>query len=321
MSRLARWWRAWVSLLDRCEPADALACFRILTGLAALQTIGSVIWADMVELLWFDESAGGMLRIYTDSWRVAVLGGPTPAVAWSLAIAALVGSLAVTLGCGGRVAPLLTGQVLLALRDLNDWQGSYALITLNALWLLVLSRSTATLSVDCRLRTGQWTSDEPVPAWPKLLVVFQVAVIYFGNGLAKISAHWVPGGDLSAIYYILQQPTWQRIDMLWVAWVYPLTQIATATTWFFELSWPLVLVALWLRRTGDRTTRLRRLAHRFDLRKLYLAVGLALHGFIALSLDVGPFLLATMAFYPCLFAADELRGAGRRLAGLVRRRG
>ena len=29
MSRLRRWWTAWVSLLDRREPGDAIAVFRI----------------------------------------------------------------------------------------------------------------------------------------------------------------------------------------------------------------------------------------------------------------------------------------------------
>jgi hypothetical protein len=320
MSGLARAWGWWVALLDRRGPADALAWFRILSGLAALYAIVSVVWADIVALTWLDASHGGYMHIDGDTWIVALFGGPTPAVVWSLVIAAIVGSVAVTLGGGGRMSPLVTGQVLLALRDLNPMVGSYGTITLNALWLLVLSSSTATLSIDCRLRNGRWRSDEQVPQWPMLLVVVQLALVYFCNGIAKISAHWVPGGDLSAIYYILQQPTWQRVDMLWIAWVYPLTQAATAITWLFELSWPLVLVALWLRRTAGRGGRLRRIANRIDVRKVVLVIGLAFHGLIAISLDVGPFLLATMAFYPCMFEAHELRAAARRAATLLRLR-
>jgi len=39
---------------------------------------------------------------------------------------------------------------------------------LNALWLLVLSQSSATLSLDCRLPHGRWATVEPSPAWPAI---------------------------------------------------------------------------------------------------------------------------------------------------------
>ena len=306
-------WKRWVALLDRKGPADALALMRILTGLGAVHAIAGVIAYDLVELLYFDARDGGYLSLGSGSWLVRLLGGPTPSIVWLFVLLSLAGAVAVTLGFGGRIAPLVTAQAMLALKSINGLQGSYGAITANALWLLVLARSTATLSVDCRMRTGRWTSDEPVPAWPEVVAVVQLAVIYFCNGLYKISAHWTPGGDMSAIYYILQQPTWQRTGMLWVAWVYPLTQAATAITWLFELSWPLVLLSLYYRRTAARGGRLRTLMNRVDLRKVYLAIALVLHGAITLALDVGPFMVATLAFYPCLFSAEELRACLARM--------
>ena len=56
----------------------------------------------------------------------------------------------------------------------------------NALWLLVLSRSTATLSLDCRLRTGQWVSSVLVPAWPRYLALYQLVLVYGTTGLQKL---------------------------------------------------------------------------------------------------------------------------------------
>jgi len=306
-------WRSWVALLDRREPADALALMRILTGLGAVHAIASVIVYDAVELLYFDAREGGYLALGPGSWLVRLLGGPTPSIVWLFVLLSLAGAVAVTIGFGGRIAPLITAQAMLALKSINGLQGSYGAITANALWLLVLARSTETLSVDCRLRSGRWTSEEPVPAWPEVVAVVQLAVIYFCNGLYKISAHWTPGGDMSAIYYILQQPTWQRSSMLWVAWIYPLTQAATAITWLFELSWPVVLLSLYYRRTASRGGRLRTLMNKIDLRKVYLAIALALHGLITVALDVGPFMVATLAFYPCLFSPDELRACLARV--------
>jgi hypothetical protein len=319
MSRIARGWRSWVALLDRREPADALALMRILTGVGAFSATASVIAADVVGLLWLDAQHGGYLPIDNQSWLVALLGGPSPRVVWALVIISLVGAALVTVGIGGRVSPLVTAQAMLALKGVNGLQGSYGAITANALWLLVLSQATATLSVDCRLRTGRWTSDEPVPAWPQIVAIVQLAVIYFCNGLYKISAHWTPGGDMSAVYYILQQPTWQRSDMRWVAWIYPATQVGTALTWLFELSWPLVLLGPYFRRTADLPGRVRALMNKVDLRKVYLGIALVLHGLITLALDVGPFMVATLALYPCLFSSEELRAAARACRAPFRR--
>src|SRR5262249_45989543 len=144
------------------------------------------------------------------------------------------------LGLGGRVTALVVAQSYLAVSQLNPLccAGDDRLLS-NALWLLVLSRSTVTLSLDCRLRTGRWVSDEPVPAWPRYLAIVQLVLVYGATGLQKMGIDWLPGGGFAALYYILQEPAWVRWDMSWLAWVFPLTQIATAVAWFFEVSAPL----------------------------------------------------------------------------------
>lgn len=323
---MKRAWRFWVALFDRREPGDTLALMRILTGIGAFWFLATMIHAGVVDLLYLPPAHGGYLPIASDWWLVRLLGGVTPEVVHSLVATALGSAILVTLGLGGPLAPLCCAQALLALKSLNGLQGSYAAVTSNALWLLVLARSTRTLSLDCWLRTGRFTSDAPVPIWPKHLAIAQLAIIYFSSGLSKISAHWTPGGDMSALYYVLQQPTWQRGDMSWLAHVYPLTQLGTLLTWLFELSWPVMIVAFYVRATKGpeppkRAGFTRRLFTRFDPRKIYVPLGIALHLGIALALDVGPFLVATLALYPCLFTSSELRAAVTTLSSRLRARG
>jgi hypothetical protein len=123
--------------------------------------------------------------------------------------------------------------------------------------------------------------------------------------MQKISAYWVPGGGFSALYYILQQPTWQRRDMSWVAWIYPITQIGTAATWFWENGAPLLLLAYFWRYTSDRPGRVRAWANRVDLRSWYVAVGVLFHVLIVIPMNIGPFSLASLAYYPCLYTSEE----------------
>ena len=314
MKRIRRCWRAWVAIIDRCEAGDALALMRIAMGLAVVQTMVTTVWAGVVPVLWYDVADGGMVLVRHESWLVELLGGATPALVWTLVVLSLVGGLCVTVGLGGRIAPLVTAQAMLALRGIYASQGAYGAIIANGLWLLVLADATRTLSLDCRLRTGRWTDDTPVPAWPKLVGVIQLALIYFSAGVHKLSATWLPGGDMSALYYILQQPNWQRYEMSWIASVYPLTQIGTVLTWFLEIAWPVLLVAALYRAPARRERLLGRFFSRFDPRKLFMPLGIVLHLGVAIAMDVGPFFLATIAFYPCYFASTELRAMGARLA-------
>jgi len=305
---VSRLWRAWVALLDRREPGTSLALFRIGVGLCVLLTIGSVVHAHLVGVIWVSADHGGGYRSMTDNWLVQALGGATPAVIGRLVVASLAGGVLLTVGLGGRVVALLTLQTTLAVTDVNGQAaGSYDLVLTNALWLLVLADSTATLSVDCRLSTGAWTSERRVPVWPRYLVIFQLFLMYWTTGLQKVAAEWTPAGGFSALYYILQQPTWQRFDMSWVAWIYPLTQVGTAVTWAWELGAPLLLLAYFWRYTADRPGRLRAWANRVDLRSWYALLGVAFHVLVTIPMNIGPFSAICLACYPCLFTPDEVR--------------
>lgn len=306
---IVRGWTAWVELLSVREPGTTLAWFRMAVGLVMIYSLLSMIAADLVEVMWVDAEHGGLLTLSTRHWLIPLLGGRTVTTAWTLVGSGLLLATLVVLGLGGRLTMLLALQVYYALTTASGvLSGGYDTMIVNALWLLVLARSTATLSLDCRLRTGRFTSDALVPAWPRYLVILQLVVVYTTTGLHKLSPVWTPGGDSSALYWVFQEPTWRRFDMTWTASVFPLTQLATAITWWWEVLAPLLLLVYWARHTAARGGRVRRVLNRHDLRKAWAAVGVGLHLGILVLLNVGPFSPISLACYLCLIPPRRPRG-------------
>ena len=309
-------WGRWLALLGRRESGEALALFRIVTGASLVLNVAPAVLTGLVPVLWLDSAHGGYREVVgAGSWLVTALGGVTPEVVWGLCAAALAAGALLIAGVGSRAAALVGGQAMLAISMLNhDAKGSYDALLSNALWLLVLADSDATGSLRSRLRSGRWWGPSSVAAWPRWLAIVQIAALYGSTGVHKVSAFWQPWGGYSALYYILQQPTWHRFDLSVVAWVYPLTQVATAVTWWWEVLWPIVPVWLALR-SGTKEGRLRRLARRWDPRWAFLGYGAAMHLMIFALMDVGPFSWISLAFYPCLLRGAELRAIGGRLGG------
>ncbi|MCA9707359.1 MAG: HTTM domain-containing protein [Myxococcales bacterium] len=306
---MRRLWSAWVALLSVREPATSLARFRIALGLVVLYSLLSMVAADLVEVMWVDFDHGGLQTLDARHWLVRALGGRTPTTAWTLVGAGLGLGALLVVGLGGRLTALGLLQVYYAINTAKGTlTGGYDTLITNALWLLVFAQSTATLSLDCRRRTGRWTSDEPVPAWPRYLLILQLLVVYGTTGLYKLSPVWTPGGDYSALYWVFQDPTWRRFDMTLTASIYPLTQLATAVTWWWEVLTPLMLVVYWARHTAARGGRLRRALNRYDLRKPWAAIGIGLHLGILAMLNVGPFSWISMSYYLCLIPPRAAQG-------------
>jgi hypothetical protein len=342
-------WLAWVAIASTEEPAGSLAGLRIATGLVLLTTLLSMLPSGTIDAAWVLPDEGGFRLSSALPWLFRALGGASKAAVHGVFWTGVAGSALVTVGLGGRLVALATLQVAIALfgLDRSSGGGHDHLIT-NALWLLVLGRSTETLSLDCLLRTGRLRSDRPVWAAPRWLAMAQLCALYFTAGIHKLGVEWTPWGGFSALYYVLQAPHLQRIDMTWLGWVYPVTQVATAVTMVFEIGVPPWLAWFILRgkataaapregvapeapATATTPTTPTRPSGALTARdpRLWLAgVGLLLHGGIFLAMDLGPFSAITLAYYPCLFSPGEharlLAGAGRvlaRLAGGRRREG
>ena len=245
---------------------------------------------------------------------MALLGGHTRSVVGGVLAGVAISAATLTLGVLPRLSALVCLQLTLALASSGQPGGSQLYLVTNALWLLVFARSADTLSLTARLKTGKWRPAVLVPAWPRYLAILQLVVVYQSAGLQKVSAFWLPGGELSALYYVLNQVSWARWELpgLWVT-LYPLTQAATLVTWCFEVGAFLLLLALYFRDTRTRPGRLRALFNRLRFRDAYMVVGVGMHVGIALLMAVGAFSALSLAYYPCLLHPDEIR---RRLSQL-----
>src|SRR5688572_30606524 len=166
--------RKWVELTSRKETGEVLALFRILTGFGLLWNVGGSI--RVLEVIWLDHRYGGYRHLGSGSWLIELLGN-SPAVVWSLAIAALIFGAMLVIGLGGRWTALLGMQAMFALSMINGHtKGSYDALLCNALWLLFLAEPTATWSLDARMR-GSWESDREVSTFPRYLAVVQLVVV------------------------------------------------------------------------------------------------------------------------------------------------
>ena len=303
-------WSRWAAFLDVREVGTSIALVRVLVATCVLRTLGSVWWSGVYGAAWADHANGGW-RQHLDSdplWRL--LGGFDPSTRDGLAIAAVVSAALLALGVGGeivaRLIALLCLQSFMALGDLNGHAaGSYDSLITNSLWLLVLAGPSRTLSVECRTSTGAWTSERTVMRWPRFLIVVQAVVMYGTTGWQKLSDHWVPGGDLGALWYIEQQPTWQLHDMRWLAPLYPLTQAATLLTWLWEVTAPVWLMA-WLAEADPTSVGwFARWLRRLRARDVYLVLGVVFHSLVAVTMQIGPFSWASMALYPAFIHPQE----------------
>ncbi len=314
---MTRLWSAFVALTSRQEPALGLAIFRIAIGLVMLYSIASMVAAGLDDVLWVDAADGGMQLLRGDHWLLHALGGPTAAVMRTLVPAGLLLAILVALGAGGRLTLLAAAMVYAAIVRANPTIiGGYDHLITNALWLLFLGGASLTLSVDSRLRCGHWRRPNAMlAAWPRYLAVFQILVVYTTTGLNKLGIPWTPFGDFSALYWVYQEPTWRRFDMSFSAEPIPyfLLQVATALTWFWEVSAILLLVFFYYRATAERQGRFRALILRRDLRLGFIAVGFIVHIGILLTLNVGPFSWVSLAYYLCFFHPNELIAFGHKL--------
>lgn len=309
---MSRLWAAWVAHLAAREPATVLAVFRVLLALVILGTLGSIAGSGVLELAYTDPPFGGYRTRDQDHWLVAALGGATARTAWALWGAAMGGAALLLAGLAARPAAFLALQALIAFFSLSqETGGGHDRLLTNGLWLLCFADSAATLSVACRRRTGRWHDPRPVPAWPRLVGLLQLAVVYGTTGLHKLGAEWMPWGGYEAVYRALLQPAWTRFDFAPVAGaLFPLTQAITAVVWAWEVLFPLLLPALaWRQRPGRLGDALRRWDPRWPL----LGVGVGMHLFLGTALNLGPFSWVTLSFYVFAFSPDELHRAAARL--------
>lgn len=306
---MIRFWKFWVGLLSRQESGTSLALFRIALGLCTLYSLLSIAGAGLVGPLWTHVEHGGM-RAVDGNWLVKMLGGTTPGVVWSLWSLSLVSTIAFTLGVGGSILSRVNCLILVlaynGLITINPYSsGGYDVLITNSFWILFLAEPTATLSLACHWREGRFTSEREVSAWPRYVLIFQLLLMYTLTGLQKSALVWTPAGGYTALYWVMQDPTWMRFDGAFAAWISPLLRVATALTWHWEQLSILLLLWFYYRTTREKGGRMRRWVLKRDWRIGWALVGLGLHIGILILMNVGPFSWVSLSFYVLLWRPSE----------------
>lgn len=303
---MRRAWRAWVLFTSRRERGTTMAAFRVAVALVMLTTLLSIVHSGVSDALWVGVEYGGVRPITSQFVLLEWLGGAKPSVVRPLTAVACVLCVAMAAGAGGRWTILGAALAYRSLSTIGAGSGGYDNMIGNAVWLLFLSDSTATLSLDCRRRTGRWHSDAEISAWPRFILIGQLCLIYLATGLQKTSASWTFADGYSALYWFLQDPTWIRFDQTWTGHLYPLTQALTFVVWHFEVTAPVLLLILYFRRTAGRPGRVRGWFNRRDLRLGWAAIGVSMHLGIAALLNMGPFSWISLAYYLSLWRPEEI---------------
>ena len=305
-SHLRRAWEAWVALMDRREPATALALARIGLSMVLLLDYLRHAQLGLIDALYAPPP---------DGYATALHGWPTwfgltgPAV-WLIATCALA---LIAVGAATRGACIVFVLVSAKLAQIAPTSecGLDQLARI-VFVILALSKSHARWSVDAWIarRRGRPMPAE-VPAWPRYLLLLQIVWVYASGGMNKSSASWGPLGGFSALADALVDPQAARFGPSWVSSVYPLTQLATLFTMIFELGAPLYLIALYYADTADRPGRVRRLVNRLRLRWIWLALGISFELGIAATLELGVFPFGMIALFPLLLLPRDLQRVQR----------
>ncbi|NVB43095.1 hypothetical protein G6O69_35055 [Pseudenhygromyxa sp. WMMC2535] len=150
-----------------------------------------------------------------------------------------------------------------------------------------------------------------IPAWPRMLMIFQLATIYFWTGCAKTGSVWAKGDSL---YYALNLDHFSRVPTQYYGYMFG-TSVFRLMTWtvhFWQIGFPLVVLGLivrWARREGlEPPTGWRRWALRgawTGLGLIALAivwVGLPVHVSADAKVDVGTIRLLVAGGWLALMA-------------------
>jgi hypothetical protein len=272
------WWRRWVAVMDRKEPATGLALVRIGVAVVLLVDLAWTWRLGLVDAVWSPPPVG------------YALGDGRGAVAITA-----VSLVAIALGAVTRpacIAFVIASARMSAVAPYGE--SAFDMLARVVMAILALSRCNARWSIDAWVaRARGKPMPAEIPAWPRYLLLLQLVWVYFSAGQNKASAAWGPHGGFTALANALTDPHAARWSPAWIAAVYPLTRVATALTMAFELGAPLYVVAYargWTR-----------------VRWAWIALGIAFELGIAATLRLGSFPFGMLALYPVLLTPDELQ--------------
>jgi hypothetical protein len=183
------------------------------------------------------------------------------------------------LGLGARWCALVAWLLSTSFATLNPYvDNSGDQLRGILLFYLMLCPCGAVWSVDAWRRRRRRGAAEPifVYPWPLRLIFLQMVLVYFCNGVHKLTGHDWPAG--TSLYYVLGDLTLARWSYAAVTVPFGLTRLLTWTVLAWEVSFPALM--LW-RRT----------------RVPALCFGAAFHLGIWVSLEVGNFAPYALCLY------------------------
>lgn len=202
------------------------------------------------------------------------------------------------------IATLLLYDTLLQ-RNPVFWEGTEVVLRVFGV-LLVCSRCGEVWSLDARRARTRDRSWRPslVPAWPRRLMMVQLAVIFFAAGLAKTGSAWRDG---DAVYYALANVHYARFDLADALG----PGVIAGLTWFAraaELLFPLALIGV--------IARPRRCGWLLGRRIWLTAIALLLLG-MWLTMNIGLFHPVMLAMLVVYFDGVELGRVVDRFRGVT----
>ena len=295
-------WSRYVDFWREKESPDALALGRICFGLAVVVNIAEPLLRGTLLELYALPAHGGIFPFHAPTWSLFALFEPTATVVYAVGFAMLFAGICFTLGLFTRLMAVALMVLQMTLVARIGWFGFGADNVFRVFaFLMVLAPVGGAWSLDARWRGRR----EQVPAWPRRLIIAQITVLYVSTGVIKLGSTWTFVDGWSALYYALNLPYFARFDGSWAAWIYPITQIATFVSRWWEMLFFLLPAALFLRRTPDRGGRLRRWVARHDFRPLVLGLGVVLHLSLAITMDLGMFPWVMLSLYPFFLTPGE----------------
>lgn len=308
----------YVAFWNEREAPDALALLRISFGTAMVLNVVEQLWRGNVLETFASVPHGGVFASSPNvTWSIFHFAEPTASQVWTLVFTQLLAAMCVALGLFTRPAAVVVWVIQCTLYDRMvffrfDGDNVFRI----ASYLLMLAPTNAAWSLDARWFGAR---QHDVPLWPRRLFMAQLAIIYTRTGLVKLASTWSFMGGWQALYLALNLPGIARWPGDWAAWVFPLTQVGTFVSKWFEVLFFLVPLNVYLRaRPHAGRGRVLSLLARWDLRRPFLLTGVLMHTGILLFMEVGLFSVVMVSLYVSYLHPPEARRVLARLEGLFR---
>jgi hypothetical protein len=317
---LERWRRFWL----RSEDPRSIAAFRIAFATVLLLNINNM-WPHFEFLFTdeglfmtdsarqylaggqfagYGEGAAGESRGFFDLAAVLTwASGPkysllyfhdSPRVFWTVLAIWEIATVALLLGFRTRVAGVVSLVLTLGFMHRNPIYMSGADVVFRVMFVyLVLARSGHAYSIDNWLRCRRLSRADAddfavyrrIPAWPRMLIILQLATIYLWTGCVKNGAVWWRGDSL---YYALSLDHFNRVPMQFMGSVFGtnLFRLMTWTVHFWQIGFPLMVLGLIVRWARRERLEPPMGARRWGLRAAWLIMAVAALAIVWVGLPV-----------------------------------